>query len=143
TAGAARNSDLTAARWSAPLARRGAARRQTALAPWRSALRCPTSLRAGFALRTGLALLLRPGFALGTGLARRRAAALRRLALRAGLDHRQRHAPPFVVHRQHPHRHHVADRHNIVRAFDVAVGHPADVYQAAVLQADIDEGAEI
>ena len=69
--------------------------------------------------------------------------ALRRLALGAGRDHRQRHAAALLVHRQHPDRHHVADRHHVVGALDVAVGHLADVDQAAVLQADVDEGAEI
>src|SRR6185437_1080011 len=68
---------------------------------------------------------------------------LRRFSFGTGRDHRQRNTMPFLVHRQHPHRHHITDRHHIVGAFDVAIGHLANVNEAAILQADIDEGAEI
>src|SRR5262245_8867175 len=47
----------------------------------------------------------------------------RRLALGAGLDHRQRHPPAILVHRHHPDRDHSADRNDFVRALDIAIGH--------------------
>ena len=48
-----------------------------------------------------------------------------------------------MVDAHHPDGHHVADAHHVVRALDVAVGELADVDQARVLQADVDERAEV
>ena len=62
---------------------------------------------------------------------------------RAGPDHRQRHSPPLLVDLHHPDMHGIAHRHDLVRIADEAVGHAADVDQAAVVHADIDEAAEI
>src|SRR5205823_5519589 len=86
----------------------------------------------------------RAAFAVPTTLAARTAVApLPRLALRSRLDHRQRHAVALLVDRQHPNPNDVVDRHDVIGAFDVAVGHLADVHQAAVFETNIDEGAEI
>ncbi len=73
----------------------------------------------------------------------RRRAAFLWATLAAGFDHRERDAMPLSVHGQHPDTDHVTDRHHVVRTLDIAVGHLADVNQTAVLQSDVDEGAEI
>src|SRR5947208_8857010 len=104
------------------------AARRTVTAARRSAFgrAGPTTLRRG---RAGAAFALRW-------------TSLRRLALRAGGDHGQRRPAALGVDVQYPDRHHVADRHYLVRTLDVAVGHLADVHQAAVLQADVHERPE-
>src|SRR5262249_56674653 len=65
------------------------------------------------------------------------------LALRARLDHGQRYAPPPRIHRQYPHGYHVAYRRHLIGILDVAIRHLANVDQAAVFEADVDERAEI
>src|SRR5581483_3845910 len=67
----------------------------------------------------------------------------RRFPLRAGLDHRERDAPTIVIDRQHPYSHHIADRNHLVRILDIPVSQLADVHEATVFEADIDERAEI
>src|SRR5262249_5044389 len=91
------------------------------------------------ALAGGAALLARRPAPAGPG----RRPPLLRLALRAGPDHRQPDAAAAGVDRKAPARHQTAHRHHTVVPLDVAVGHLADVDQAAVLQADVDEGAEV
>ena len=59
------------------------------------------------------------------------------------VDHRQRNAATFFVDRHHPHGHDVADRDAIVRILNELRSQLADVHQAGVLQADVDERAEI
>ncbi len=127
-------------------------RRAAALA-WLAAARPLAARLCAFARRTGRARRGWPLFAprgswLTLPMFRALAATLGRVAflrlpLGAGLDHRQRHAVPLLIHRQHPDVDHVADGRHLVGALHVAVGHLADVYQAAVLQADIDERAEV
>ena len=71
----------------------------------------------------------------------RRARRLRALGARG--NHRQRHAAPRLVDLVHPDLDDVADRHHFVRIADILVGQLADVHQARVVQADVDERAEI
>ena len=52
-------------------------------------------------------------------------------------------AQALAVHGDDPDADHVADGGHVVGALDVAVGHLADVDEPDVLQADLDEGAEI
>ena len=49
----------------------------------------------------------------------------------------------LVIDVQYPNFHHVAHRYDVVRTFNIAVGHLADMDQTAILQADVHEGAEI
>ena len=50
---------------------------------------------------------------------------------------------PLLVDSQHPNLDDVADGHHVVRIADELVGQPANVDQAAVVHADVDEAAEI
>ncbi len=65
------------------------------------------------------------------------------LALRARLDHRQRHALPLLIDPHHPDRHHVSHAHHVMRALDVAIGKLADVHQARILETNVDECPKI
>ncbi len=65
------------------------------------------------------------------------------MPFRARLDHRQRNPLPLLVNPHHPDRHHVAHAHHVVRALDVAIGQLTDVHQTRILEADVDERAEI
>ena len=64
-------------------------------------------------------------------------------SLRAGRHHGERDALSLAVDAQNPDGHDVAHADDVVRAADVAVGELADVDEAGVLEADIDEGAEV
>ncbi len=68
---------------------------------------------------------------------------LRRLPLGARLNHGQRYASPLPVHAQHPYRHDVAHRDDFIRALDISIRHLADVHEAAIFQADVDERPKI
>ena len=62
---------------------------------------------------------------------------------RARRDHGERYPPPLLVDFQDPDLDDIAHGHHVVRIADEFVGHLADVDQAAVVHADIDEGAEV
>jgi hypothetical protein len=49
----------------------------------------------------------------------------------------------LLIDVDHPNLDHIAHRHHIVRTFDITASHLADVYQAAVLEANIYEGAKV
>ena len=61
----------------------------------------------------------------------------------AGSDGRERNAAAILIDIDDPDLQHVADADHFVRIVDVPIGQPADVHQAAIGQADIDEDAEI
>ncbi len=90
------------------------------------------------------------GSSLGTTATRRaclswlpRLVSLLRLALAARLNHRQRNPVALLVNRQNPNGDDVADGYHVIGALDIAIGHLADMDQAAILETDIHEGAEI
>ena len=58
-------------------------------------------------------------------------------------NHRQRNTTPRLVDFQHPNLDDVANRYHFVRVAHIAIGKLADVHQAAVVQPNIDERAEI
>ena len=63
--------------------------------------------------------------------------------LAAGGDRGERNAAAVLIDIDDPDLQHVADADDFVRIANEAVGQAADVHQAAVGQADIDEDAEI
>ena len=114
---------------------------------WRTPLGPGGARRSRRALRLAMRTRRTP-FARGGRLTRRPALRLAPPKMRLRLfrprwNHRQRYATPCFVNFQHPHLHNVAHRNNLVRIADIAIGKLADMDQAAVVQADIDESAEI
>src|SRR5262249_5612994 len=58
------------------------------------------------------------------------------------LDHGQRNPSRGLVHLENPDAYHVTDCNHVVWILDITIGHLTDVNQAAVLQANVDEGTE-
>src|SRR5262245_43002073 len=107
---------------------------------WRTTLRLRPSRRSRRSLALRLTLLLGRAWLLRRALlfARRPLA-----ALGPGRNCRQRYSAARLIDIDHPHFDDIADADDFVRIANEAVGQSADVHQAAVGQADIDEHAEI
>ena len=70
------------------------------------------------------------------------AAALAALGRAALLAHGQANALARDVNLGHPHPHHIAGFHHLMRILDETVGELADMHQPVLMHADVDKGAE-